>query len=221
VDVVTLRLCLHVLWDSMRRRVQVDLVVVSEVALVAEASVEAVSAVTVVIAVIDLDLVAESVTRVAATDLADSHLRMPPLAPVAAVDVVDLGVAMGVEAGSTVVPPAATESLSGPVIVTLTVTVVTATVTATETVTACRTATETATGTVTVSVTGMAAERIMDESDTVRMTNAKIRVPEDDMTKYIISLFSFGSFYLSLRSDMLVGIPDFLSCVPLLARFKG
>lgn len=195
----------------MRRRVLVVLVVVSEVALVAGVSVEGVSAVIVVIAVIDLDLVAESVTKVAVTDLADSHLRMPPLAPVAAVDVVDLGV----EAGSTVVPPAATESLSGPVIVTLTVTVVTATVTATETVTACRTATETATGTVTVSVTGMAAERIMDESDTVKMTNAKIRVPEDDMTKYIISLFSFGSFYFSLRSDMLVGIPNFLSCVSL------
>lgn len=206
----------------MRRRVQVDLVVVSEVALVAEASVEEVSVVTAVIVVIDLDPVAESVTRVAATDLADSHLRMPPLAPVAVVDVVDLEVAMGVEAGSTVVLPAATASLSGPVIVTLTVTVVTATVTATETVTACRTATEeTATETVTVSVTGMVAARIMDESDTVRTTSAKIRVPEDDMTKYTISLFSLGSFYFSLDSGMLVGIPDFLSCVPLLARFKG
>lgn len=217
----TLKLCLHARWDSMRHQVLVVLVVDFGVVSVEEASVEEASAVIVVIAVTALDLVVELATKEDVMDLEDSHLQM--LLLVQAVDVV-VDLAVGVEADSTVVPPVATESLSGPEIATLTVTVVTATVTATETVIASQTATEiaTETGTVIVSVTGMVAERIMDGSDTVRMMNATTRDLGGDTIKYSISLISHGSYSLSFLSpNILVGIPDFYAVRPFLRNIKG
>jgi hypothetical protein len=232
VDVDTRKLCPHDPWDSMRHQAPVVLAVDSEVVLVEEASVEEASAVTAVVTVeIALDLAVELVTKEAAMASVDSRLQMLPLAQVV-VDVVGSEAATVVEeeTDSTVAVLAATESPSGPEIATLTVTVVTATVTATETVTACQTAmetvaaivAETATGTVIVSVTGMAAGRITDGSDTVRMMNATTRDLGGDTIKCPSSLFSHGSYSFPLLSpDMLVGIPDFSVVRPFLYKVKG
>jgi hypothetical protein len=241
VDVDTRKLCPRGPWDSMRHQVPVVLAVDSEVALVEEASVEGVSAVTAVVTVvIALDLAEESVTKeVAMASVVDSRLQMLPLAQVV-VDAVGSEAATAVvveeeETDSTVAVLAATESPSGPEIATLTVTVVViAMVTATETATACQTAmetaaetvaeivAETATGTVTVSVTGMAAERIMDGSDTVRTMNATTRDLGDDTIKCPSSLFFNGSYsFPFLSPDMLVGIPDFSVVRLFLHKVKG
>lgn len=237
VDVDTRRLCPPDPWDSMRHQAPVVLAVDSEVALVEEASVGEASAVTAVVTVeIALDPAVELVTKEAAMASVDSRLQMLPLAQVV-VDVVGSEAATVVEeeeTDSTVAVLAATESPSGPEIATLTVTVVTATVTATETVTACQTAmetvaetvaaivAETATGIVIVSVTGMAAERITDGSDTVRMMNATTRDLGGDTIKCPSSLFSHGSYSFPLLSpDMLVGIPDFSVVRPFLYKVKG
>lgn len=212
----------------MRRPGPVALVVDSGVALVAEASVEEASAVTAVTAAIDLDLAAELVIKEAAMDSLDNPLQMPLPAPAVDVVVVVVGseAVMVVETDLTVVQPAATESLSGPETATLTVANATTvvTVTATGTGTVCQTAMETATATVTaiVTVTGMAAERTTDGSDTVRMMSVTTHALGDDTIKRAIFLISHGSYPPPLLSPgMLVGIPDFSVACPFLRKVNG
>ena len=188
-----------------------------EVSAVAEA-VEAV--------VIDsVDLVEESATKEAATALVDRHPRTHLLDR--AVDVVGLEeeevvvVVASAETDSIVVLPVATASPSAPATATQTVTAamtVTETVMATAivTVTAVTTAVETA-SVATETVIGMAAERTMDASDTVRMTLVTMtRAPADD-TKY--SPHGYSPFLFSASFCWWVSLC--LSRVPFFARVRG
>jgi len=196
----TRRLCRRVLWapDSMPPLDLVVSVAVGEE--VVSAAAEGVE----VAAIDSVDLVEESVTREPVTALVGRHPRTHLLDRV--VDVVGLGEEedRSVEIDSTAVLPVATASLSAPATATRTATAVTTetvtvmAATAIVTVTAVMTAAEIAAETASVAtetVIGMAAERTMDASDTVRMTPAMMtRAPADD-TKcsphgYSLLLFS-------------------------------
>ena len=178
----------------MRHLGLVDMVVVSEVVSEAEGFVagEEVSA------VIDLVLVGELDTKVAAMDSVASLHQMPP--PVRVVGAAEAsGEARTAVEGADLIAaqPAATGSLFDLETPTRTVTAATtATATATEIVTA-RTAMEIATGIASVIVTDMVAERIMAASDTVRMTATTTLAPEDDTDRSLSFIVASASQLLS------------------------
>jgi hypothetical protein len=164
--------------------------------------------------IVSVDLVEESATREAATALVDRHPRTHLLDR--AVDVVGSEEDPSAETDSTVVSPGATASPYAPATATPTVTAVTTvTVTAIVTETAVMTEVETA-SVATETVIGMAAERIMDASDTVRMTLATMTLAPADDTK--CSLHGYSHFLFSASFCWWVSLC--LSRVPF-ARVRG
>jgi hypothetical protein len=164
--------------------------------------------------IVSVDLVEGSATREAATALVDRHPRTHLLDR--AVDVVGLEEDPSAETDSTVVSPAATASPYAPATATPTVTAVTTVmVTAIVTETAVMTEVETA-SVATETVIGMAAERIMDASDTVRMTLATMTLAPAEDTK--CSLHGYSPFLFSASFCWWVSLC--LSRVPF-ARVRG
>lgn len=153
---------------------QVDMAAVSEVALAAEASVEATAVTVSVLGVV-------SVTKVVVTDLA-APLPMRRLVLVVDGVVADSTVEV---AGMIVVQQAVTVNPSGPGMPTLTAIDVTMTVTVMETAIGTVTGTATATGTASASaiVTGTVAVKTMDGRGTMMMMRTMTLVPREDTKK--------------------------------------